>query len=100
MPLVVTYQPLLKDIGNIVHKKLYLLYMDQEAQKRFTPRPMITFRSAKKLSGYFVRDKLYPLEGTSGSCKCNPKYCEVCENVTETLTFTRIATQNTCLFVC
>ena len=28
VPLVITYQPLLKDIGNIVHKKLHLLYMD------------------------------------------------------------------------
>ena len=30
--LVITFHPLLKDVGNIIHKNLYLLYMDQEAQ--------------------------------------------------------------------
>ena len=41
-PLVITFHPLLKDVGNIIHKNLYLLYMDQEFQV-FTPGPMITF---------------------------------------------------------
>ena len=95
VPLVITFYPLLKDVGNIIHKNLYLLYMDQEAQRIFTPGPMITLRSARKLSSYLVRTKLYPLERTVGSCKCYGKRCEVCENVTETSTFTSTATQNT-----
>ena len=95
VPLVITFHPLLKDVGNIIHKNLYLLYTDQEAQRVFTPGPMITFRSARKLSSYLVRAKLYPLERTAGSCKCYGKRCEVCENVTETSTFTSTATQNT-----
>ena len=44
--------------------------MDQKAQRVLTPRPMITFHSAKKLSSYLVRAKLYPLEATVGSFKC------------------------------
>ena len=72
-----------------------MLYTDQEAQRVFTPGPMITFHSARKLSSYLVRAKLYPLERTAGSCKCYGKRCEVCENVTETSTFTSTATQNT-----
>ena len=84
VPLVITFHLLLKDVGNIIHKNLYLLYMDQEAQRVFTPRPMITFLSAWKLSSYLVRAKLYPLEGNVGSCKCYRKRCEVCDNVTET----------------
>ena len=72
-----------------------MLYTDQEAQRVFTPGPMITFRSARKLSSYLVRTKLYPLERTVGSCKCYGKRCEVCGNVTETSTFTSTATQNT-----
>ena len=75
--LVITFQPLLKDVGNIIHKNLYLLYTDQEAQRVFTPEPMITFRSARKLSSYLVRAKLYPLETTVTSCKCYGKRCEV-----------------------
>ena len=69
--------------------------MDQKAQRVLTPRPMITFHSAKKLSSYLVRAKLYPLEATVGSFKCYGEWCEVCNNVTETSTFTSIVTQNT-----
>ena len=65
--------------------------MDQEAQRTFMLGPMITFRSARKLSSYLVRAKLYPLERTFGSCK----RCEVCDNVTETSTFNSTVTQNT-----
>ena len=57
VPLVITFHTLLKDVGNIIHKNLYLLYTDHEAQRVFTPAPMITFRSARKLSSYLVRAK-------------------------------------------
>ena len=73
VPLVITFHPLLKDVGNIIHKNLYLLYTDQEAQRAFTPGPMITFRSARKLSSYMTRAKLYPLEKIVGSWKCYGK---------------------------
>ena len=71
LPLVITFHPLFKDFGNIIHKNLYLLYMHQEAQRAFTPEPMITFRSARKLISYLVRAKLYPLEWTVSSCNVN-----------------------------
>ena len=29
VPLVITFHPLLKDVGNIIHKNLYLLYTDR-----------------------------------------------------------------------
>ena len=93
--LVITFHPLLKNFDNIIQKNLYLLHMDQETQRIFTPAPMITFRSARKLSSYLVRAKLYPLERTVGSCKCFVKRCEVCGNVTESSTFTSTVTQNT-----
>ena len=57
VPLVTTFHPLLKDFVNILQKNLYLLYMDQEAQRVFTPRPMANFRSARKLSSYLVSGK-------------------------------------------
>ena len=95
VPLVITFYLLFKDFGNRTHKNLYLLYMVQEAQWVFTTGPMIIFRSARKLSSYLVGAKLYPLERTVGSCKCYDKQCEVCDNVTETSTFTSTVTQNT-----
>ena len=44
------------------NKYLHILYMDQETKNVFTPGPMATFRSARKLSSYIVRAKLYPIE--------------------------------------
>ena len=95
VPLVVAFHPLVKYFSNIMHKNLYLLYMDQETQRIFTPGLMITSRSVRKLSRYLVRAKLYPLERTVGSCKYNGKRCIVCDNVTKTSTLTSTGTQNT-----
>ena len=60
VPLVITIHLLLKGCGIIIRKNLYLFY--QKAQRVFTPGSMITFHSARKLSSYLVRAKLYPLE--------------------------------------
>ena len=57
--------------------------MDQET-KVYTPRPMATFCSARKLNGYLVRAKLYPIERIFGLQKCKGKRYEVCFTVQET----------------
>ena len=62
--------------------------MDNEVKRLFTPKPMISIRSAKKLSSYLVRAKLHPTKRTVGSYKCDGKRCEVCINVNETSAFT------------
>ena len=85
--LVMTYQSLLKSLGSIVNNNIYLLHMDQEIKRTFTPQPMVSYWSARKLSNYLVRGKLYPIERKVGSCKCNGKRCDVCINVLETDTF-------------
>ena len=66
--------------------------MNEEAKKVFTPGPMISFRSARKLSSYLVREKLYPIERTVRLFKCNGKRCQTCLNVNETDTFTSTTT--------
>ena len=71
--LVVTFHPGLKNINQIINKNLHLFYMDQEVMKVFTPKPMVSFRSDKKLSSYLVRAKLYPLEKKVGSFNVNVK---------------------------
>ena len=60
-PLLVTYHPGLKNIDQIINRNLHLLYMDQEVKKLFTPKPTVSFRSARKFGSYLVRAKLYPL---------------------------------------
>ena len=62
--------------------------MDQEINKTFTPQPIFSYRSARKLSSYLVRAKLYPIERKVRSCKCKGKRWKICKNVLETDTFT------------
>ena len=49
---------------------MYLLNMSKEVRKIFSPGPMVSFRSERKLSSYLVRAKLYPLQRKVGSSKC------------------------------
>ena len=65
--LVVTYHPLLKFLSAVIDTNLIILYMDKDVKKVFTPRPMVSFCTAHKLSCYLVRAKLYSLERTVGS---------------------------------
>ena len=60
---------------------------DEELERFFTPGPMASFRSARKISIYLVRGKLYPLERRVGFFKCGGRRCQVCLNVTETEAF-------------
>ena len=69
--------------------------MDNEVKKVFTPKPMISFRSARKLSNYLVRAKMYPVERIVGSKNCGSKRCEVCINADDASTFTSTVTGET-----
>ena len=74
-------------ICKIFHRHLNLLYTDQEGEGVFTPGPINSFRSARKISSYLIWAKLYPLERRDVSFKSRCRYCQVCLNVTETETF-------------
>ena len=78
IPLVVTYHPLLNSLSSIVNN-IHLLHMDQEVKRTFTPQPLHSYRSARKLRSFLVRAKSYTIERKVGSCKCNGKRCEVCK---------------------
>ena len=67
--------------------------MNEEVKNLFLPEPMVSFRGARKLSSYLVRDKLYPLHRKIESKKCAKNRCEVCEYVTDTDTFTSTVTE-------
>ena len=64
---VMTYHPKLKSMNKIILKYLDLPYTDKEVKRVFTPKLVISFRSARKLSSYLVTAKLYPTERTVGS---------------------------------
>ena len=92
---VVTYHPLLKQLKGILRRNMYLLNMNVEVKQTFTPVPMVSNRSYRKLSSYLVRAKLYPKERIVGSKGCGKKCCEVCVTVCETDTFTSTVTGET-----
>ena len=54
--------------------------MDENA---FTPRPMVSFSSGRKLSSYLARAKLYPTEKLVRSLKCNKPRCLVSDRTVE-----------------
>ena len=59
VPFVVTYHPKLKNLSKIIKDNLYLLYMNDEVKKTFTPSPMISFRSSRIISSYIVSVGFY-----------------------------------------
>ena len=52
------YYPLFKSMGKIISKNLNLLYVDNEVKNAFTPKPMISFHSARKMSNYMQKKEL------------------------------------------
>ena len=66
--------------------------MNEDVKNVFTPTPMVFFYSARKLSSYLVREKLYPLERSVSSVQCKGKRCQTCHNVKQTETFTSTTT--------
>ena len=92
---VVTYHPLLKQLKGILRRNMYLPNMNVEVKQTFSPVPMVSYRSSRKLSSYLVRAKLYPIERIVGSKGCGKKCCEVCVKVCETDTFTSTVTGET-----
>lgn len=60
VPLLITFQHLLKDFASGIRKHLYILYMNAEVKKIFTPGPMVSFQETRKLERYIVKDNCTP----------------------------------------
>ena len=95
VPFVVTYHSSLSCLSRTIQDNLNILYMNREAKAVFSPGLMVSFRSARRISSYLVRAKLYSLERCVGSRQCKKRKCEVCTNFTETDTFSSIVTGKT-----
>ena len=76
------------NLGRIINQNFSLSNMNEETKKLFFSRPMVSFRSPRKISSYLDRTKIYLLDRVAGLTKCRKKRCEVCVNVSETNTFT------------
>ena len=62
--------------------------MNEEGKNLFLPEPMVSFRRARKLGSYDQKAKSYSLHRKVGSGKCVKSWCEICDNMTDTDTFT------------
>ena len=94
VPLVMTYHPLLKSTGKIIYN-LYLLNLNEELKHLFTPGPMVSFRSSRKIGSSLVRAKLYPFEKSAGSFNCKRSRCQICAYANETDSFNSMVTGET-----
>ena len=93
VPFVVTYHPKVKKLGKLIKDLLAFLYSDEEVQKVFSPPPMVSYRSARKIKDYLVGTKLYPLERNVGCEGCGNGRCQVCKNTKVTDTFGSFTTK-------
>ena len=88
IPLVVTYQLLLKSYSAITNKSLSFFDVNKDVKREFAPRFIVSVRSACKPNSYLVRAKLYPLERMVDTYNCNSKKYQVCNNITQIDSFT------------
>ena len=75
VPFAVTYHPKVKKLGKLINDLLSFLYNEKEVQKVFSPPPMVSYRSAKKIKDYIVSSKLYPLGRNVGYGGCGNGRC-------------------------
>ena len=66
---VTTYHPKAKELGKMIMDLLPFLYTDGEVQKVFSPPPIVSYRSARKIKDYIVRSK-YLVERKVGCRGC------------------------------
>ena len=58
VPFVVTFHPKLTFLANKIEEFSKYLHLDLEVKAVFTPTPMVSFRSARKIKDYLVGAKL------------------------------------------
>ena len=57
-----TYHSKVKDLGKLIKDLLPFLSSDEEVEKVFSPPPIASYRSARKIKDYIFRYKLYSVE--------------------------------------
>ena len=93
VPLVLTYQPRLKNVNDIIKKHLVYLYAKKQVENIFTPLPFVSFREGFSLRKHLVRAKVYLLLHECGSSGCNKSRCQTCLNVKNTDAFQSFVTK-------
>ena len=96
IPFIATYHPNVKELGKLIRDLLPFLYSDGEVQNVFSPPPIISYRSARKIEDFIVRSKLYLVKRKVGYRRCGSSRCEVCKSVINIIDeFTSFTTKKT-----
>ena len=81
IPFITTYHPKVKELRKLIRDLLPFFYSDGEVQKVFSPPPIVSYRSARKIKDCIVRSKLYLVERKIGCRRCGSSRCEVCKSI-------------------
>ena len=92
VPFAVTFHPKLTFLSKKMKELSESLHLDLEVKDVFTPTPIVSFRSTRKINYYLVRAKLYLLKQNIGSRNCDKNRCEVCNNIESTDLFSSTVT--------
>ena len=95
IPFITTYHPKVKKLRKLTRDLLPFLYSDGEVQKVFSPPPIVSYRSARKIKDCIVRSKLYLVERKVGCRRCGNSRCEVCKSINIIDKFTSFTTKKT-----
>ena len=88
IPFVATYHPQVKELGKLIRDLLPFLDSDGEVQKVFSPPPVVSYKSTRKIKDYIMRSKLYPVARKIGCGVCGSSGCQVCQSMHITDEFT------------
>ena len=84
-----------KELGKLIRDFLAFLYSNGEVQKVFSPPPIVSYRSVRKIKDYLVRSKLNPVERKVGCQRCGSFRCQVCKSISITEELTSFTTKKT-----
>ena len=79
----------------MIRDLLPFLYSDYEVQRIFSPPPIVSYRSTRKLKDYIVRYKLYPVERKVGCRGCGRFRCHFFKSISITEEFASFTTKKT-----
>ena len=93
IPFVTTYYPKAKELVKLI--KAYFLFQTvmEKFKNIFSPLPIVSYRSARKIKYYTVRSKLYPVERKVRYRRCGSSRCQVCRSISITEEFTSFTTK-------
>ena len=94
MPFVATCHSKLKDLGKLLKIYNYSYIVIVRFEEFFSPAPIVSDRSVRKMKDYIARSKLYPVEIKAGSYRCGNSRCQIFKSIQATDTFSTFFTKS------